>query len=454
MKNSKLLILLLFPLSVFGQTYLIPPDTIYWYNGEGQSLIIIDNDIRYNQYPYFSSVTITGDNIPGETLTANPTYEDRENDSAGTHLYQWYLTPDSTLANALILTGETDDSLTLPDTASTYFPLVRVTPKALTGGRTGREVVAYGGEVEVGTTWAHTMMLSYVDINDEMYTFSQAQKDTIENILGSSYIISTFGPDGLDKDTCDFLLFLENSNTTTNINTQTNTKTGETIRWMVGYDEGDVVTQNDLPAITCKYGWIVATSEDGFASMTQFTSGGGNGFINHLPLPLMTGLVNLYCGGNGYTSDLSTWTVPVTIDKIYLYSNPQLTGDCSDWVLPASATIVYIYSTSLYGGIPQITPHATNALNYRAYSCDFTNADNLTTFRKGMTLMRIENNAFPSAKVDALLDAMVTYYTANAPTANCTLNISGDDMGAATVSKVDALKAIWTTAEFTLTVTE
>jgi hypothetical protein len=74
-----------------------------------------------------------------------------------------------------------------------------------------------------------------------------------------------------------------------------------------------------------------------------------------------------------------------------------------------------------------------------------------------MTDFRLDGNALPTAKVDELLHNMVIYYTANAPTVDCIINLSGATMGIPTggASNTDlvALQGIWTTAGKTLTIT-
>ena len=74
-----------------------------------------------------------------------------------------------------------------------------------------------------------------------------------------------------------------------------------------------------------------------------------------------------------------------------------------------------------------------------------------------MTEFRLDGNALPTAKVDELLHNMYLYYTTNAPTANCTINLSGATMGiptgGASNANLVALQGIWTAAGKVLTIT-
>ena len=349
-------------------------------------------------------------------------------------------------------------------------------------------------------TWPQKMLDSYVSINSPYVAYTQVEKDTILGRLSQAYIVNTFGPSGLNKTTCDFFMIFWNSNTSTALATRTNTKTGSTLRW--NYGGGNIYSQNNLPA-QINNGIISVTSADGFGGWTILDLNTNNYRyklpIGSLPtgltllslysnqftgdwtnITLPTGLAVLYLQSNQFTGDWTNKTLPSGLGQLSLYSN-QFTGDWTNKTLPSGLTILYLHvnqftgdwtnktlptglgqlylqSNQFTGAPPNIAPHATNGLNYQAQAPNaFTTASNVTTFRKAMTVFNLQGNALPTAKVDELLHNMNLYYTANAPTQNCTINLSGSTMGiptgGASNTDVQALIALWTAAGKTLTIT-
>lgn len=143
---KKLLILFsLINLTVSGQVINLQRDTIYWYNDMPLSVIKIGEDIRYNQYPVAVIDSLTG-NTPGDTLRAYATSTDRDGDSTYS-LYRFGYSTDSLGAITWLNNWSPADTMTIPDAMTGKFPVVSVLPKALTGGRTGREVYAWGDSV-------------------------------------------------------------------------------------------------------------------------------------------------------------------------------------------------------------------------------------------------------------------------------------------------------------------
>lgn len=139
---------------------------------------------------------------------------------------------------------------------------------------------------------------------------------------------------------------------------------------------------------------------------------------------------------------ISNWILPSTITYFYVYST-QVSGDISEWILPTSLTHLSIHSTQVSGSLPQITEHATNAINYRANSA-YMSDSNVTVFRKAMTNFDVSNQnvTFSTANIDKLLKAAADWYQVNTPIANCTYNLSGANMGIPTdgVSNVDIVR--------------
>ena len=303
-------------------------------------------------------------------------------------------------------------------------------------------------------TWPQKMLDSYVSINSPYVAYTQVEKDTILGRLSQAYIVNTFGPSGLNKTTCDFFMIFWNSNTSTALATRTNTKTGSTLRW--NYGGGNIYSQNNLPA-QINNGIISVTSADGFGGWTILDLNTNN-YRYKLPIgSLPTGLTQLSLYSNQFTGDWTNKTLPSGLTILYLHVN-QFTGDWTNKTLPTGLTQLYLQSNQFTGAPPNIAPHATNGLNYQAQAPNaFTTASNVTTFRKAMTVFNLQGNALPTAKVDELLHNMNLYYTANAPTQNCTINLSGSTMGiptgGASNTDVQALIALWTAAGKTLTIT-
>jgi hypothetical protein len=153
--------------------------------------------------------------------------------------------------------------------------------------------------------------------------------------------------------------------------------------------------------------------------------------------------------------DLSKWIMPTSLVSIYLYST-SISGDLSSWILPTSCNSCYLYSTSV-SGLPNIVA-GSGAMNYQVYLTSVTSG-NMTSFRKGMTNFSIRSQTlgFPISEVDEMFKNLADYYQANAPTANCTFNLSGTGMGIPTGgnsnSDIVRLKGYYTAAGFTATCT-
>jgi len=153
---------------------------------------------------------------------------------------------------------------------------------------------------------------------------------------------------------------------------------------------------------------------------------------------------------------VTNWVLPSTLKSFYIHVT-GLTGVVTNWVLPSTLKSFYISATGLTGSLPQITEHATNTINYRASSA-YMSDSNVTVFRKAMTNFDVssQNVTFSTANIDKLLKAAADWYQVNAPTANCTYNLSGANMGIPTdgVSNVDIVRLIgyYSAAGFAATV--
>ncbi len=92
-----------------------------------------------NYAPTASNVFISGIIEDTQTLTANYTYSDFENDAEGTTTFEWFIADDAQGTNTTTL-GVTDSTYALQTADVGKFIFVRVTPVALTGELIGSPV--------------------------------------------------------------------------------------------------------------------------------------------------------------------------------------------------------------------------------------------------------------------------------------------------------------------------
>ena len=139
--------------------------------------------------------------------------------------------------------------------------------------------------------------------------------------------------------------------------------------------------------------------------------------------------------------DISNWVLPSSLQQFYVHFT-GVSGDVSSWVLPSSLQFFYVYSTGVSGALPNITSSAS-ALNYQAQASNMSST-NITAFRGGLTNFDISGQkvVFPTSEVDKLFKAAADWYQVNTPTANCTFNLSGANMGIPTggASNVDIVR--------------
>lgn len=132
-------------------------------------------------------------------------------------------------------------------------------------------------DIIIYNLWATRIKDLYIEDNDECI-FTVAQELLIIDRLTEDYVLTTFGPDGLNKSVCDFFIFWETQNKYVALQGGTFTKTGATVRW--NYGGGNVYEQNNMPAQLCESGVITLTSIDGWAGVT-YVQLDGNQFINN-----------------------------------------------------------------------------------------------------------------------------------------------------------------------------
>ncbi|PKQ61123.1 hypothetical protein BZG02_16905 [Labilibaculum filiforme] len=103
--------------------------------------------------PAASNISISGTFREDETLTANYTYTDVNNDLEGTSIFQWYRSDDSNGTNEVSITGATDLTYTLTSNDRANYVRFSVTPVALTGELLTGNIVysSYSEEIAYST---------------------------------------------------------------------------------------------------------------------------------------------------------------------------------------------------------------------------------------------------------------------------------------------------------------
>ncbi|MFA5194849.1 MAG: hypothetical protein WC401_03520, partial [Bacteroidales bacterium] len=140
-----LIVIFLFPVCLFGQISDVwIKDTVYQYSGTRQGISNVGVDLNY--YPVAVIDSITGHN-PDSLLTVYTRSTDADGDSTYTLKRFGYSTDSASTSITWLNTWSLADTITIPDAVVGKFPVVATIPKATTGGRTGREVYAWGDSV-------------------------------------------------------------------------------------------------------------------------------------------------------------------------------------------------------------------------------------------------------------------------------------------------------------------
>jgi hypothetical protein len=306
------------------------------------------------------------------------------------------------------------------------------------------------------SSFGYRMMLSYVAINNHS-TFTQAQKDTITAILNTPSVVSTYGPAGQNKTVCDFFIYLRNTNVTTALTARNNIKTGATLNWWFDRTKAwDKWTQNNLPADTCKNGWVCIFSTDGFSRFTTFAIN-QNFFTENCPsLVYFTGVNTIFMFNNNSFSG-NCPPLP-SLSNIYSiqFNNNQFSGTIPSLTNCSNIISLYLNNNSFTGETPNIGGNKCIVIQFSTNSFTLNGASS-SSFAKAATSYAILGCALPTIEVDELFHNMNIYFTTNAPTANHTVNTSGGTNGVPTggVNNTDilALIALYTTAGKTFTAT-
>ena len=177
------------------------------------------------------------------------------------------------------------------------------------------------------------------------------------------------------------------------------------------------------------------------------------GSISNWVLPSASTVFIIF--STSFSGDISGWVLSSALVFFRIHANP-LSGNIGEWLLPGSLSTFSVYATSLSGKNPNIIGSAT-AMDYQAYSCSLLGT-NTAVFRRGMTGFNISNQnvIYPTSEIDELLKAAADWYENNVPTANCTYNMSGANMGIPTggASNIDLVRlaGYYTAAGFTATI--
>jgi hypothetical protein len=218
-----------------------------------------------------------------------------------------------------------------------------------------------------------------------------------------------------------------------------------TVNWGDGTSQAYTGNNSNITknyAETGQYNIWLSGDTDSIGILRHYSQSKSYGVISNWILP--STLTSFYGFSTQLSGDVSGWVLPSTIANFRVNST-QVSGDISNWVVPSTLGYFYVGSTQLSGSLPQITAHATNAINYWA-SLAYMSDSNVTVFRKAMTNFDVSNQnvTFSTANIDKLLKAAADWYQVNAPTDNCTYNLSGANMGIPTdgVSNVDIVRLI------------
>ena len=165
---------------------------------------------------------------------------------------------------------------------------------------------------------------------------------------------------------------------------------------------------------------------DSITNFSHNTQEKSYGVVSNWVLP--SSLQYFYIHKTSVSGDISSWVLPSSLVRLYIDST-SVSGDISSWVLPSTLQRFYIYSTGVSGALPNIQT-ISSMLDYQSMTCNMSST-NMITFGVGLTNFNISGQkvSFPTSEIDKLLKAAADYYQVNAPTANCTFNLSGANMG-------------------------
>lgn len=266
-------------------------------------------------------------------------------------------------------------------------------------------------------TWSLKMLISYMDIHGYI-DYTPARQDSILARLSENYVINTFGPEGLDKDVCDFFLYFENSNTTTPLTEKSNSKTGAILRW--NYGNGNIYNQNYLPA-QINNGTITVTSADGFGAWTYFNISNNSFTLIPSNWQYFTAISIFYPYTNALNQQISGFDDNTTLAQLYLHSGNNL------YPIPylnnkSNLQHLLIYDNDSISEIPSLS--GTNLGRFWCYNTNITTYTN-STYTTNLYEFRGQNSGLKTSELDKILSDLNTSFYSNHPIKNLLLYLYG-----------------------------
>jgi hypothetical protein len=236
--------------------------------------------------------------------------------------------------------------------------------------------------------WATNMLASYRALNPEQAPWFDgagafAQSELQARLAPGGYLNNTFGPNGQNKSTCDFVYLLY---TTGNIVSQAINKSGATIRWNI---DGTIYNQNNLPAHTKGAGAGIATlsSTDGWSGVTGFRVN-NNSFSGNCPNLAFPNVAVFNSSDNSFSGNCPNFAFP-NVTTFFIHSN-SFSGNCPLFVFP-SVTNFRIHSNSFSGNCPLFV--FPNVIDFQINDNSFSGNCPLFVF-PNVTIFRASSNSF------------------------------------------------------------
>jgi len=160
---------------------------------------------------------------------------------------------------------------------------------------------------------------------------------------------------------------------------------------------------------------------------------------------------------NALTGNISQYDLSRVGSGYLLYNNTELTGDLTNNNIKNTCVNFRLYGTKIYGKAPNLLSGSSTLVTYQLQSC-YLSGTNITNFGTPLTNLDLSGQKvlFPTSEVDKFFKAAADWYQVNTPTANCTFNLSGANMGIPTggASNVDIVRLIgyYTAAGFAATI--
>jgi len=166
----------------------------------------------------------------------------------------------------------------------------------------------------------------------------------------------------------------------------------------------------------------------GLSALTSLTylKLGVNSFTGDMSsLSALTSLTNLLLANNSFTGDMSSLSALTSLIELNLGLN-SFTGDMSGLSALTSLTYLRLTDNSFTGDMSSLS--ALTSLTSLDISINsFTNIPVIGV--KDILVYNVSKNSVSTSNIDYFLSALNTYYSANAPTKNCTYTLNGTGMG-------------------------